>query len=82
MGSCDVGLMQMFSLQKRSKQTFESPTIACVYSRNSQTLTRVSLIMLVHLENYERTPLESTGTKKTKIIGLECQILILLLPAC
>ncbi|EJD75597.1 hypothetical protein LOAG_17277 [Loa loa] len=40
MVSCDIGAMQRFLAQKRSEQTFEPPTIACVYSRNSQTLTR------------------------------------------
>ncbi|VIO89010.1 Uncharacterized protein BM_BM1673 [Brugia malayi] len=40
MGSCDTGLLQIFSAQKRSEQTFEPPIIACVYSRSNQTLIR------------------------------------------
>uniref|UniRef100_A0A8R1TR47 G_PROTEIN_RECEP_F1_2 domain-containing protein n=1 Tax=Onchocerca volvulus TaxID=6282 RepID=A0A8R1TR47_ONCVO len=39
-GSCNVGLMQMFSTQKKSELILEPLTIDCVCSKNSQILTR------------------------------------------
>uniref|UniRef100_A0A0R3RKK8 G_PROTEIN_RECEP_F1_2 domain-containing protein n=1 Tax=Elaeophora elaphi TaxID=1147741 RepID=A0A0R3RKK8_9BILA len=40
MGSWDVRYLQVFSAQKRSQQTSETPTIAFIYSRSNQTVTR------------------------------------------
>lgn len=68
MGSYDAGSIQMFSARKRSEQTFEPPTIACVYSSSSQTLTRVSFTLRLLIL---KTVKQYYSLKKVKMIELK-----------